>query len=94
MGLCHPGQRPAPRGAVRAHEHDGRLGRLLSQLSVGRFADWRKSLGYTGRAQWDPALYIYVAIALIGMVLWALINPEKTVDSQKPKPTGSDAGLA
>jgi MFS transporter, ACS family, glucarate transporter len=62
----------------------GGFGRLLSQLAVGKFADWRKSLGYTGRDQWDPGLYAYVAIALIGMVLWALINPEKTVDDQKP----------
>lgn len=72
----------------------GGLGRLLSQLSVGSVADWRKSLGFTGRAQWDPALYIYVLIALIGMILWALVNPEKTVDNQKAKPVGLDAGLA
>ena len=62
----------------------GGFGRLLSQLAVGRFADWRESLGYTGRAEWDPGLYAYVAIALIGMVLWASINPEKTVDDQEP----------
>ncbi len=60
----------------------GGLGRILSQQFVGRFADWRKSLGYTGRAQWDPSLYLYVVIALCGMVLWALINPEKTVDDK------------
>jgi MFS family permease len=72
----------------------GGLGRLLSQLSVGSVADWRKSLGFTGRAQWDPALYIYVLIALIGMILWALTNPEKTVDNQKAKPVGVDADLA
>ena len=65
----------------------GGVGRLLSQLSVGRFADYRKSLGYTGRDQWDPALYISVVIALTGMVLWAFINPEKTVDD---KPVSSD----
>jgi MFS transporter, ACS family, glucarate transporter len=58
----------------------GGLGRILSQNFVGTFADWRRSLGYTGRAQWDPALYLYVGVALLGMVLWALINPEKTVD--------------
>jgi MFS transporter, ACS family, glucarate transporter len=66
----------------------GGFGRLLSQLAVGQFADWRKSLGYTGRAQWDPGLYAYVGIALIGMVLWALINPEKTVDDQEPSRRG------
>jgi MFS family permease len=58
----------------------GGLGRILSQQFVGRFADWRKSLGYTGRDQWDPSLYLYVGIALAGMICWAFINPEKTVD--------------
>jgi ACS family glucarate transporter-like MFS transporter len=66
----------------------GGVGRMLSQLFVGGFADWRKSQGYTGRAQWDPALYIYVVIALIGMTLWCLIDPEKTVDHQSVKPAG------
>ena len=69
----------------------GGLGRILSHTFIGGFADWRKSQGYTGRAQWDPSLYLYVAIALFGMVLWALINPEKTVDNQKSKPTALDA---
>ena len=58
----------------------GGLGRILSHSLVGGIADWRKSQGFTGRAQWDPSLYLYVVIALFGMVLWALINPEKTVD--------------
>ncbi len=60
----------------------GMFGRIIFNFFIGGFADWRKSLGYTGRAQWDPALYAYVAVALIGMVLWSLINPEKTVESQ------------
>jgi MFS transporter, ACS family, glucarate transporter len=64
----------------------GGLGRMLSQVFVGGFADWRKSLGYTGREQWDPALYLYVVVALFGMVLWTLVNPEKTVDDKPAKP--------
>ncbi len=68
----------------------GGLGRILSQLFVGGFADWRKSLGYTGRAQWDPSFYLYVAIALLGMILWALVNPEKTVDNQEKKTANVD----
>ena len=39
-----------------------------------------KGLSYSGRAQWDPAWYAYVVVALIGMVLWSLIDPEKTVE--------------
>jgi MFS family permease len=66
------------------------LGRILSQLFVGSFADWRRSLGYTGRAQWDPCLYLYVLVALTGMVLWALIDPDDTVDEKLPKNTQMD----
>jgi MFS family permease len=60
----------------------GMFGRILFNLFVGSFADWRKSLGYSGRAQWDPALYVYVVIALVGMILWSQIDPRKTVDRQ------------
>jgi sugar phosphate permease len=58
----------------------GMFGRILFNLFVGSFADWRKSLGYSGRAQWDPALYVYVLVALVGMVLWSQIDPRKSVD--------------
>jgi MFS family permease len=60
----------------------GGVGRILSQLFIGGFADWRGSLGYSGRAQWDPALYVYVAVALLGMILWSQVDPQKTVDGQ------------
>jgi MFS family permease len=72
----------------------GGIGRSLPQLFVGSFADWRKSLGYRGRDQWDPAFYLFVAIAMLGMILWALINPEKTVDDELAKPDDVDlAGM-
>jgi sugar phosphate permease len=66
----------------------GAVGAISSQIFFGRFADWMKALGRTGRAQWDPAWYFYVGIALIGMTLWAMVNPEKTVDDPKAKPVG------
>ncbi len=90
VGLCHPGQRPAPRGIFGLMNMMGGLGRIVSQLFVGGFADWRKSLGYTGRAQWDPSFYLYVAIALFGMIFWRLVNPEKTVDNQEKKTANLD----
>ncbi len=64
----------------------GAIGAILSQLFLGSFADWMKSQGYVGRAQWDPGFFVYVVIALIGMTLWSQINPEKTVDNQEPRP--------
>ena len=61
----------------------GAVGGIFSQIFLGRFADLMRRVGYSGRAQWDPGFYVYVAIALIGMVLWSLIDPEKTVERQK-----------
>jgi MFS family permease len=72
----------------------GAVGGISSQVFLGRFADWMKSLGYTGRAQWDPGFYIYVVIALVGMVLWSLVNPEKTVENQKGYTAGNPPARA
>jgi ACS family glucarate transporter-like MFS transporter len=58
----------------------GAVGGILSPIFLGWFSDWMKAKGYTGRAQWDPGFYVYVGIALIGMTLWILIDPEKTVE--------------
>jgi sugar phosphate permease len=65
----------------------GALGAIGSQLFLGRFADMMKARGFTGRDQWDPGFYVYVGVALIGMVLWSLIDPTRTVeDAPKPAP--------
>ena len=61
----------------------GAVGGIASQFFLGQFADWMKGRGYTGRAQWDPGFYVYVAIALIGMILWSLVDPEKSVERQE-----------
>ena len=64
----------------------GAVGGIFSQIFFGRFADWMKGLGYTGRAQWDPAFTFMWSLRLIGMVLWSLINPEKTVEDTTRTP--------
>ena len=58
----------------------GAVGGIFSLIYFGHSADYMKALSYSGRAQWDPAWYAYVVVALIGMVLWSLIDPEKTVE--------------
>jgi ACS family glucarate transporter-like MFS transporter len=58
----------------------GSVGRIAANAAVGGIADWRKSLGYSGRAQWDPALYGFAAVALVAMVLWSLVDPRRTVE--------------
>jgi MFS family permease len=61
----------------------GGFGAIISQIFFGSLADYMKGLGSTGRAQWDPAWYAYVLVALVGMTLWSLVNPEKTVEREK-----------
>jgi len=58
----------------------GSLGGNGSQLFLGYFADYMKGLGYTGRAQWDPGFAIYSGVALLGVVLWSLLDPRHSVD--------------
>ena len=60
----------------------GALGReSCSQLFLGSLADVMGRWGRTGRAQWDPGFFVYVAVALVGMALWSLIDPRKTVEA-------------
>ena len=59
----------------------GALGAICSQLFLGSLADIMGKWGRTGRAQWDPGFFAYVAVALVGMTLWSLIDPRKTVES-------------
>jgi MFS family permease len=65
----------------------GSLGRMLTQVLRGGFADIAAALGYTGRAQWDPGILLYVFVALIGMMLWARVDPTKTVEDHKSEPS-------
>ncbi|MFO0888473.1 MAG: MFS transporter [Isosphaeraceae bacterium] len=65
----------------------GALGAIGSQLFLGRFADMMKARGFTGRAQWDPGFFVYVGVALTGLLLWSLIDPTKTVDGPEKGPS-------
>jgi sugar phosphate permease len=67
----------------------GSLGRLLTQVLLGGFTDIMAFLGYSGRAQWDPGIFVYSLVALVGMVLWSLIDPRRTVEGTEGQiPTG------
>lgn len=53
-------------------------GAMGSQLFMGRFADWRKAQGFTGRVQWDPAFYVYAAVLAAGAFCWVLLDPRRS----------------
>jgi sugar phosphate permease len=57
----------------------GLAGGAISQLFLGSYADHMKSLGYEGRAQWDPAFYLYGGVLVLGGLLWLFMNPRHTV---------------
>jgi sugar phosphate permease len=57
----------------------GLTGGAVSQVFLGSFADHMKGLGFEGRAQWDPAFYLYGGVLMLGGVLWLFINPRRPV---------------
>jgi sugar phosphate permease len=61
----------------------GALGAASVQTFFGRSADLMKEWGRSGRDQWDPGFAVYVGVALIGVVLWSLIDPRKTVEDKQ-----------
>ncbi|QEH35147.1 putative sulfoacetate transporter SauU [Aquisphaera giovannonii] len=58
----------------------GNIGGILSPPFLGFFADVMKARGYSGRDQWDPGLLVYAVVAILGLVLWSLIDPTRGVD--------------
>jgi ACS family glucarate transporter-like MFS transporter len=57
----------------------GLFGGAVSQVFLGYYADYMKGLGHEGRAQWDPAFYLYGGILMFGGFLWLFLNPRKSV---------------
>jgi sugar phosphate permease len=57
----------------------GLAGGFISQVFLGRFADFMKAQGFTGRGQWDPAFYLYGGVLFLGGILWMFVNPRHTV---------------
>lgn len=63
----------------------GGLGAITSQLFVGRYADWMKSYGHEGRAQWDSIFYVYAGVLVLGGLGWLMVNSSKSVDDPQPE---------
>ncbi len=60
-------------------------GAFVSTVFLGRFVDWMKSQGYEGRAQWDPAFYVYAGVLLVGACCWLGVDSKKQVPDQEPQ---------
>ena len=58
----------------------GGVGAIASQLFLGRFVDYMKQCGFTGRAQWDPAFYVYAVMLFLGAFGWLFIDTTRPVE--------------
>jgi ACS family glucarate transporter-like MFS transporter len=74
----------------------GVIGAMGSQGFFGAFADWRRSLGFEGREQWDPAFYASIGLLLTAAFLWqfirhrpALGEPHKSAETADTLDDGS-----
>lgn len=54
-------------------------GAFLSTLFLGQFVTWMHGEGYEGRAQWDPAFYVYAAVLLVGACCWLAVDARKKI---------------
>ncbi len=60
-------------------------GAFASTMFLGRFVDWMHGEGYEGRAQWDPAFYVYAGVLMVGACCWLAVDATKKVpDSDIP----------
>jgi sugar phosphate permease len=54
-------------------------GAFVSTMFLGRFADWMAERGHQGRAQWDPAFYVYAAVLMVGACCWLGVNARNKI---------------
>jgi MFS family permease len=64
----------------------GAAGAISSQILLGEFATRMRNRGFEGREQWDAGLYAYVVVAIVGLIIWSLVDPRKTIETPKETP--------
>jgi sugar phosphate permease len=59
-------------------------GATASSVFLGSFVDWMKRQGFEGRAQWDPAFYVYAAVLVVGACCWLAVDARKKIPDGEP----------
>jgi MFS transporter, ACS family, glucarate transporter len=54
-------------------------GATVSSVFLGSFVDWMHRQGFEGRAQWDPAFYVYAAVLMVGACCWLAVDANKKI---------------
>jgi ACS family glucarate transporter-like MFS transporter len=62
----------------------GGVGAFISPIFLGRFADHMKALGHEGRAQWDPAFYVYALVLFTGALGWLFVDSARAIRDPVP----------
>ncbi len=70
----------------------GLLGAVTSLVLFGRFADWRKAQGFTGRDQFDPFFLIAAGVLCVAALCWWFVDPAKKLEPDGP-PTPRAPGI-
>lgn len=71
----------------------GVVGAMASQHFFGAFADARARAGFSGRAQWDPAFYVYMAVLALGAACWLFIDTSRPVGQGRKSPPAADPDI-
>lgn len=58
----------------------GVVGAMASQYFFAALSDWREGQGFTGRDQWEPAIYAYAVVLTFGACCWLLVDASKQVE--------------
>ncbi len=54
-------------------------GAFASTLFLGQFVTWMREHGHEGRAQWDPAFYVYAGVLVVGAFCWLAVDARRHV---------------
>jgi sugar phosphate permease len=54
-------------------------GAFASTLFLGQFVTWMREAGHSGRAQWDPAFYVYSGVLLLGACCWLAVDASRRI---------------
>ncbi len=70
----------------------GGIGALSSQFFFGWFGDYQKARGLEGRDQYDPAMWVYAAVLLVGATAWLFVDPSRVIGQSMEKREGGEGG--
>jgi hypothetical protein len=63
---------------------------MSSQFFFGWFGDYQKARGLVGRDQYDPAMWVYAGVLLLGAFAWLFVDPTRVIGRKAEEQRDSD----